>query len=84
MMVVPYGALTDQTGGSTAIPIVDFGLFYVTDWGPSSNKNTCSNTGLPEGEIDGYFVSPLVQAPTDPNDLCDPRQLRPCLPSLVY
>jgi Putative Flp pilus-assembly TadE/G-like len=89
VFLVPYGAFTGQNGSSFSVPIIDFGEFYVTAWGGTNRSNTdpCPDnlTGVQGGEIDGRFVDIVTpQGTPDPNAQCDPKQLRPCLATLVY
>jgi hypothetical protein len=88
VFIVPYGSFVGVNGGSTSVPVIDFGRFYVTAWGGNNASNTdpCPDNlvGIQPGEIDGRFVDLAPQGNPDPNGVCDLNQLRPCLATLVY
>jgi hypothetical protein len=91
VFLVPYGSFNGLTGGGSgsAVPVLDFGSFYVTSWAgqaSSHDQDLCPGaiTQNGSGEIDGHFVDLVdVNDNPDPTMNCDPSQLRPCLATLV-
>ena len=96
LFVTPFAAFKNVNGSTDAVPILDFGAFYITGWGAGDKprEDPCL-TGNPPGsvpddpaldrQIVGHFVKwsePNV-GPVDLTQDCNLTELRPCRAVLV-
>jgi hypothetical protein len=87
LFMVPFGSFRD-TGADQIFPVVNFGAFYVRDWGGTGNNDDpCGElAGDPiKGYLYGNFIKYIVPSGggTGGGTPCDPTSFTPCLPVLV-
>jgi hypothetical protein len=96
LFVTEFGAFAGT--GSTIVPIKYFAGFYVTGWDYSHQTLGCpdndphplygtayqtSKPQLDDGDLWGYFVTPVVPAARASDELCAFDELRTCIAVLV-
>jgi hypothetical protein len=89
VMITDFSAF--DGGGSSTVPVVTFGAFYIVGWdgAPATCDNEpFANTGTPgassEGDVWGHFIAYVDTGGNgDPNRPCDPSGLLPCVPLLT-
>ncbi len=93
VFVTPFGAFKGVNGSTDAVPILDFGAFYITGWGadqkvredPCLGASPVPDDSALDKQIVGHFVK-WTDNNTGPADLtqdCDLTELRPCRTVLV-
>jgi hypothetical protein len=87
-MITDFSAFSG--GGSSQVPVINFGAFYVTGWDGASgscDNEPFSNTGLvgasQTGYIWGHFITYVNVGGTGGSGVCDPSGLLPCTPVLT-
>jgi Putative Flp pilus-assembly TadE/G-like len=92
MIITTYGAFSNN--GSGYVPVVNFGMFYVTGWDQGSS-GPCSTTGPPSnepfpgagsssGDIWGHFMKYVGALPgSSGSGICDFSAFSPCTPMLT-
>lgn len=85
VFMVPFGSFNGS--GSTLLPIVSFGIFYVTGWGGNGNGNDDPCPGAdpaPKGDLAGHFITHVVTSGdatgTQP---CSTGSFNPCVAVLT-
>jgi hypothetical protein len=96
MIITTYGAFSNN--GSGYVPVVNFGMFYVTGWDQSSNNPPapCATTGAPAneafpgpgttstGDVWGHFTKYIGALPGSVGGVpCDFGAFSPCIPALT-
>jgi hypothetical protein len=87
LFMVPFGSFRD-TGADQIFPVVNFGAFYVRDWGGNGNSDDpCGDLAADpqKGYLYGNFIKYIVPSGggTGGGTPCDPTAFSPCLPVLV-
>jgi hypothetical protein len=92
MIITTYGAFSNN--GSGYVPVVNFGMFYVTGWDQGSS-GPCASTGPPAnepfpgsgssgGDIWGHFMKYVGALPgSSGSGTCDFSAFSPCTPMLT-
>ena len=92
MIITTYGAFSNN--GSGTVPVVNFGMFYVTGW-DQGNSGPCQTTGQPynepfpgsgssSGDIWGHFTKYIGALPGSVGGgQCDFSAFAPCIPMLT-
>jgi hypothetical protein len=87
LFMVPFGSFRD-TGADQIFPVINFGAFYVRDFGGNGNQDDpCGE--LPGDPLKGYlygnFIKYIVPSGggTGGGTPCDPASFTPCIPVLV-
>jgi hypothetical protein len=95
MIITTFGAFSNN--GSGQVPVVNFGMFYVTGWDQSSNNPPapCATTGAPanepfpgpgtaSGDIWGHFMKYVGALPgSSGSGTCDFSAFAPCTPIMT-
>jgi len=94
MIITSYGAFANN--GTHPVPVVNFGMFYVTGWDDATNNPPapCAHTGPPAnepfpgtgsstGDVWGHFMKYVGAFPgSTGGGACDFSSFSPCIPVL--
>jgi Putative Flp pilus-assembly TadE/G-like len=85
VFMVPFGSFNGS--GSTLLPIVSFGVFYVTGWGGNGNGNNDPCPGAdaaPTGDLAGHFINHVVTSgQATGTQSCSTGSFNPCVAVLT-
>jgi Putative Flp pilus-assembly TadE/G-like len=85
VFMVPFGSF--RGSGSTLLPIVSFGVFYVTGWGGNGNGNDDPCPGAdpaPKGDLAGHFITHVdTSANSTGTQPCVTGSFNPCVAILT-